>query len=124
MRNMLYIFIIGVLSGVLGTNIYYFRQNRIQSRCITELESELASRQQEFEECNSRLTEVSNELENNNKRAEQFAAKMGEQLERDLSTVKDTASLLRILRTQLQELKDFYSNNNTNIDSGGNINRE
>lgn len=124
MRNMFCIFIIGILSGVLGANIYYHRQNRIQSRCITELESELARRQQELKECNSRLAEVSNELADNNKRAEQFVIKMGEQLERDLSTVKDTASLLRVLRTQLQELKIFYSNNNTDINGSGNIDRE
>ena len=124
MRNMFYIFIIGILSGILGTNIYYHRQNRIQYERITELESELTIRQQELEEYNSRFAEITTELENNNKRAEQFVNSMGEQLDRDLATVKDTAGLLRILRTQLQELKNFYSRNNSNIIGSGNANRE
>lgn len=124
MRNMFYIFIIGILSGILGTNIYYHRQNRIQYERITELESELTIRQQELKEYNSRFAEVTTELENNNKRAEQFVNSMGEQLDRDLATVKDTAGLLRILRTQLQELKNFYSRGNSNIISSGNANRE
>ena len=121
---MFYIFIIGILSGILGTNIYYHRQNRIQYERITELESELTIRQQELKEYNSRFAEVTTELENNNKRAEQFVNSMGEQLDRDLATVKDTAGLLRILRTQLQELKNFYSRGNSNIISSGNANRE
>lgn len=124
MRNMFYIFIIGILSGILGTNIYYHRQNRIQYERITELESELTIRQQELKEYNSRFTEITTELENNNKRAEQFVNSMGEQLDRDLATVKDTAGLLRILRTQLQELKNFYSRNNSNVISSGNANRK
>ena len=124
MHNMFYIFIIGILSGILGTNIYYHRQNRIQYERITELESELTIRQQELEEYNSRFAEITTELENNNKRAEQFVNSMGEQLDRDLATVKDTAGLLRILRTQLQELKNFYSRNNSNIIGSGNANRE
>lgn len=124
MRNMFYIFIIGILSGILGTNIYYHRQNRIQYERITELESELTIRQQELEEYNSRFAEITTELENNNKRAEQFVNSMGEQLDRDLATVKDTAGLLRILRTQLQELKNFYSRGNSNIIGSGNANRE
>lgn len=124
MRNMFYIFIIGILSGILGTNIYYHRQNRIQYGRITELESELTIRQQEFEECNFRLAEVTDELESNNRRAEQFANSMGEQLDRDLATVKDTAGLLRILRTQLQELKDFYSCDNSNVMGSGDANRK
>lgn len=124
MRNMFYIFIIGILSGILGTNIYYHRQNRIQYERITELESELTIRQQELKEYNSRFAEITTELENNNKRAEQFVNSMGEQLDRDLATVKDTAGLLRILRTQLQELKNFYSRGNSNIISSGNANRE
>ena len=124
MRNMFYIFIIGILSGILGTNIYYHRQNRIQHERITELESELTIRQQELKEYNSRFAEITTELENNNKRAEQFVNSMGEQLDRDLATVKDTAGLLRILRTQLQELKNFYSRGNSNIISSGNANRE
>lgn len=118
------IFIIGILSGILGANIYYHRQNRIQSGRITELESELTIRQQEFEECNLRLTDVTNELEDNNRRAEQFVNSMGEQLDRDLATVKDTAGLLRVLRTQVQRLKDFYTNNNIDINSGRYVNRE
>lgn len=124
MHNMFYIFIIGILSGILGTNIYYHRQNRIQYERITELESELTIRQQELKEYNSRFTEITTELENNNKRAEQFVNSMGEQLDRDLATVKDTAGLLRILRTQLQELKNFYSRGNSNIIGSGNANRE
>lgn len=124
MHNMFYIFIIGILSGILGTNIYYHRQNRIQHERITELESELTIRQQELKEYNSRFAEITTELENNNKRAEQFVNSMGEQLDRDLATVKDTAGLLRILRTQLQELKNFYSRGNSNIISSGNANRE
>lgn len=124
MRNMFYIFIIGILSGILGTNIYYHRQNRIQYERITELESELTIRQQELEEYNSRFAEITTELEDNNKRAEQFVNSMGEQLDRDLATVKDTAGLLRILRTQLQELKNFYSRGNSNIIGSGNANRE
>lgn len=124
MRNMFYIFIIGILSGILGTNIYYHRQNRIQYERITELESELTIRQQELKEYNSRFAEITTELENNNKRAEQFVNSMGEQLDRDLATVKDTAGLLRILRTQLQELKNFYSRGNSNIIGGGNANRK
>lgn len=124
MHNMFYIFIIGILSGILGTNIYYHRQNRIQYERITELESELTIRQQELEEYNSRFAEITTELENNNKRAEQFVNSMGEQLDRDLATVKDTAGLLRILRTQLQELKNFYSRGNSNIIGSGNANRE
>ena len=124
MHNMFYIFIIGILSGILGTNIYYHRQNRIQYERITELESELTIRQQELKEYNSRFAEITTELENNNKRAEQFVNSMGEQLDRDLATVKDTAGLLRILRTQLQELKNFYSRNNSNVISSGNANRE
>ena len=124
MHNMFYIFIIGILSGILGTNIYYHRQNRIQYERITELESELTIRQQELKEYNSRFAEITTELENNNKRAEQFVNSMGEQLDRDLATVKDTAGLLRILRTQLQELKNFYSRNNSNIIGSGNANRE
>ncbi len=124
MRNMFYIFIIGILSGILGTNIYYHRQNRIQHERITELESELTIRQQELKEYNSRFAEITTELENNNKRAEQFVNSMGEQLDRDLATVKDTAGLLRILRTQLQELKNFYSRGNSNIIGSGNANRE
>ena len=124
MRNMFYIFIIGILSGILGTNIYYYRQNRIQYERITELESELTIRQQELKEYNSRFAEITTELENNNKRAEQFVNSMGEQLDRDLATVKDTAGLLRILRTQLQELKNFYSRGNSNIIGSGNANRE
>lgn len=121
---MFYVFIIGILSGILGTNIYYHRQNRIQYGRITELESELTIRQQEFEECNFRLAEVTDELESNNRRAEQFANSMGEQLDRDLATVKDTAGLLRILRTQLQELKDFYSCDNSNVIGSGDTNRK
>lgn len=124
MHNMFYIFIIGILSGILGTNIYYHRQNRIQHERITELESELTIRQQELKEYNSRFAEITTELENNNKRAEQFVNSMGEQLDRDLATVKDTAGLLRILRTQLQELKNFYSRGNSNIIGSGNANRE
>lgn len=124
MHNMFYIFIIGILSGILGTNIYYHRQNRIQHERITELESELTIRQQELKEYNSRFAEITTELENNNKRAEQFVNSMGEQLDRDLATVKDTAGLLRILRTQLQELKNFYSCGNSNIIGSGNANRE
>lgn len=124
MHNMFYIFIIGILSGILGTNIYYHRQNRIQYERITELESELTIRQQELKEYNSRFAEITTELENNNKRAEQFVNSMGEQLDRDLATVKDTAGLLRILRTQLQELKNFYSCGNSNIIGSGNANRE
>lgn len=124
MRNMFYIFIIGILSGILGTNIYYHRQNRIQYERITELESELTIRQQELEEYNSRFAEITTELENNNKRAEQFVNSMGEQLDRDLATVKDTAGLLRILRTQLQELKNFYSRGNSNVIGSGNANRK
>lgn len=124
MRNMFYIFIIGILSGILGTNIYYHRQNRIQYERITELESELTIRQQELKEYNSRFAEITTELENNNKRAEQFVNSMGEQLDRDLATVKDTAGFLRILRTQLQELKNFYSRGNSNIIGSGNANRE
>lgn len=124
MRNMFYIFIIGILSGILGTNIYYHRQNRIQYERITELESELTIRQQELKEYNSRFAEITTELENNNKRAEQFVNSMGEQLDRDLATVKDTAGLLRILRTQLQELKNFYSRNNSNVIGSGNANRK
>lgn len=124
MHNMFYIFIIGILSGILGTNIYYHRQNRIQYERITELESELTIRQQELKEYNSRFAEITTELENNNKRAEQFVNSMGEQLDRDLATVKDTAGLLRILRTQLQELKNFYSRGNSNIIGSGNANRE
>lgn len=124
MRNMFYIFIIGILSGILGTNIYYHRQNRIQYERITELESELTIRQQELKEYNSRFAEITTELENNNKRAEQFVNSMGEQLDRDLATVKDTTGLLRILRTQLQELKNFYSRGNSNIIGSGNANRE
>ena len=124
MHNMFYIFIIGILSGILGTNIYYHRQNRIQYERITELESELTIRQQELKEYNSRFAEITTELEDNNKRAEQFVNSMGEQLDRDLATVKDTAGLLRILRTQLQELKNFYSRGNSNIISSGNANRE
>lgn len=124
MHNMFYIFIIGILSGILGTNIYYHRQNRIQHERITELESELTIRQQELKEYNSRFAEITTELENNNKRAEQFVNSMGEQLDRDLATVKDTAGLLRILRTQLQELKNFYSRGNSNIISSGNTNRK
>lgn len=124
MHNMFYIFIIGILSGILGTNIYYHRQNRIQHERITELESELTIRQQELKEYNSRFAEITTELENNNKRAEQFVNSMGEQLDRDLATVKDTAGLLRILRTQLQELKNFYSCGNSNIISSGNTNRK
>lgn len=124
MHNMFYIFIIGILSGILGTNIYYHRQNRIQYERITELESELTIRQQELKEYNSRFAEITTELENNNKRAEQFINSMGEQLDRDLATVKDTAGLLRILRTQLQELKNFYSRSNSNIIGSGNANRE
>lgn len=124
MHNMFYIFIIGILSGILGTNIYYHRQNRIQYERITELESELTIRQQELKEYNSRFAEITTELENNNKRAEQFVNSMGEQLDRDLATVKDTAGLLRILRTQLQELKNFYSRGNSNIIGSGNTNGE
>lgn len=124
MHNMFYIFIIGILSGILGTNIYYHRQNRVQYERITELESELTIRQQELKEYNSRFAEITTELENNNKRAEQFVNSMGEQLDRDLATVKDTAGLLRILRTQLQELKNFYSRGNSNIIGSGNANRE
>lgn len=124
MHNMFYIFIIGILSGILGTNIYYHRQNRIQYERITELESELTIRQQELKEYNSRFAEITTELENNNKRAEQFVNSMGEQLDRDLATVKDTAGLLRILRTQLQELKNFYSRNNSNVIGGRDANRE
>lgn len=124
MHNMFYIFIIGILSGILGTNIYYHRQNRIQYERITELESELTIRQQELKEYNSRFAEITTELENNNKRAEQFVNSMGKQLDRDLATVKDTAGLLRILRTQLQELKNFYSRGNSNIIGSGNANRE
>ena len=124
MHNMFYIFIIGILSGILGTNIYYHRQNRIQYERITELESELTIRQQELEEYNSRFAEITTELENNNKRAEQFVNSMGEQLDRDLATVKDTAGLLRILRTQLQELKNFYSRNNSNVIGSRNANRK
>lgn len=124
MHNMFYIFIIGILSGILGTNIYYHRQNRIQYERITELESELTIRQQELKEYNSRFAEITTELENNNKRAEQFVNSMGEQLDRDLATVKDTAGLLRILRTQLQELKNFYSRNNSNVIGSRNANRE
>lgn len=124
MHNMFYIFIIGILSGILGTNIYYHRQNRIQYERITELESELTIRQQELKEYNSRFAEITTELENNNKRAEQFVNSMGEQLDRDLATVKDTAGLLRILRTQLQELKNFYSRNNSNVIGSGNANRK
>lgn len=124
MHNMFYIFIIGILSGILGTNIYYHRQNRIQYERITELESELTIRQQELKEYNSRFAEITTELENNNKRAEQFVNSMGEQLDRDLATVKDTAGLLRILRTQLQELKNFYSRGNSNVIGSGNANRE
>lgn len=124
MRNMFYIFIIGILSGILGTNIYYHRQNRIQYERITELESELTIRQQELEEYNSRFAEITTELENNNKRAEQFVNSMGEQLDRDLATVKDTAGLLRILRTQLQELKNFYSRGNSNVIGSGNADRK
>ena len=124
MHNMFYIFIIGILSGILGTNIYYHRQNRIQYERITELESELTIRQQELEEYNSRFAEITTELENNNKRAEQFVNSMGEQLDRDLATVKDTAGLLRILRTQLQELKNFYSRGNSNVIGSGNANRK
>lgn len=124
MHNMFYIFIIGILSGILGTNVYYHRQNRIQYERITELESELTIRQQELKEYNSRFAEITTELENNNKRAEQFVNSMGEQLDRDLATVKDTAGLLRILRTQLQELKNFYSRGNSNIIGSGNANRE
>lgn len=124
MRNMFYIFIIGILSGILGTNIYYYRQNRIQYERITELESELTIRQQELKEYNSRFAEITTELENNNKRAEQFVNSMGEQLDRDLATVKDTAGLLRILRTQLQELKNFYSRDNSNVIGSGNANRK
>ena len=124
MHNMFYIFIIGILSGILGTNIYYHRQNRIQHERITELESELTIRQQELKEYNSRFAEITTELENNNKRAEQFVNSMGEQLDRDLATVKDTAGLLRILRTQLQELKNFYSRGNSNVIGSGNANRE
>ena len=124
MRNMFYIFIIGILSGILGTNIYYHRQNRIQYERITELESELTIRQQELKEYNSRFAEITTELENNNKRAEQFVNSMGEQLDRDLATVKDTAGLLRILRTQLQELKNFYSRNNSNVIGSRNANRK
>lgn len=124
MHNMFYIFIIGILSGILGTNIYYHRQNRIQHGRITELESELTIRQQELKEYNSRFAEITTELENNNKRAEQFVNSMGEQLDRDLATVKDTAGLLRILRTQLQELKNFYSRNNSNVIGSGNANRK
>lgn len=124
MHNMFYIFIIGILSGILGTNIYYHRQNRIQHERITELESELTIRQQELKEYNSRFAEITTEIENNNKRAEQFVNSMGEQLDRDLATVKDTAGLLRILRTQLQELKNFYSRGNSNIIGSGNANRE
>lgn len=124
MHNMFYIFIIGILSGILGTNIYYHRQNRIQYERITELESELTIRQQELKEYNSRFAEITTEIENNNKRAEQFVNSMGEQLDRDLATVKDTAGLLRILRTQLQELKNFYSRGNSNIIGSGNANRE
>lgn len=124
MHNMFYIFIIGILSGILGTNIYYHRQNRIQYERITELESELTIRQQELKEYNSRFAEITTELENNNKRAEQFVNSMGEQLDRDLATVKDTAGLLRILRTQLQELKNFYSRNNSNVIGSRNANRK
>ena len=124
MHNMFYIFIIGILSGILGTNIYYHRQNRIQYERITELESELTIRQQELKEYNSRFAEITTELENNNKRAEQFINSMGEQLDRDLATVKDTAGLLRILRTQLQELKNFYSRNNSNVIGSRNANRK
>ena len=124
MHNMFYIFIIGILSGILGTNIYYHRQNRIQYERITELESELTIRQQELKEYNSRFAEITTELENNNKRAEQFVNSMGEQLDRDLATVKDTAGLLRILRTQLQELKNFYSRGNSNVIGSGNANRK
>lgn len=124
MHNMFYIFIIGILSGILGTNIYYHRQNRIQYERITELESELTIRQQELKEYNSRFAEITTELENNNKRAEQFVNSMGEQLDRDLATVKDTAGLLRILRTQLQELKNFYSRDNSNVIGSGNANRK
>lgn len=124
MHNMFYIFIIGILSGILGTNIYYHRQNRIQYERITELESELTIRQQELKEYNFRFAEITTELENNNKRAEQFVNSMGEQLDRDLATVKDTAGLLRILRTQLQELKNFYSRNNSNVIGGRDANRE
>lgn len=124
MRNVFYIFIVGILSGILGTNIYYYRQNRIQYKRITELESELTIRQQELKECNSRFTEIAAELENNNKRTERFVNRMGEQLDRDLATVKDTAGLLRILRTQLQELKNFYSRDNSNVINSGDTDRK
>lgn len=124
MRIKFFIFVIGLFSGVMGANIYYHRQNRIQLGRITELESELTSRQQELKECNSRLSEVSTILEDNNRRAEQFVDKMGEQLERDLSTVKDTTGLLRILREQIQELKSFYTCTRDNIISYGDTDRE
>lgn len=103
-------YIICICAGILmGGCFLYFGRCRNQSQRIEELERTASEQEQQLTRLNDRNIELVNRLQEHSDRARELVTSMGEQLDRDHNTLSTTTELIRALRTQMQNLQDYYN---------------
>lgn len=115
-RYVIVLCLVSCIAGCVGTFIFTNRCNRAQSQRIEELERAAEELQSRYDSDNRRLLELG-------ERAREYAEAMGQALERDGRCIEDTTSLVRALRTQMQNLRDFYRDCSSLVSDNGNDNR-
>lgn len=109
-RYVIILCLLCLIAGCVGCLIFTHRRDRAQSQRIEELERAAEDLQSRLDSDNRRLSELG-------ERAREYAEAMGQALERDGRRIEDTTELVRALRTQMQNLRDFYRNCDTSISS-------
>lgn len=101
---------LGVICAILmGTNIYALGRYRDAAATGAELKRQLVEAKRQFKELSRQYDERLTSLENNNRRAKSIVESMGTELQRNDSSIQGTISLVRQLRSKIEDLQNLYS---------------
>lgn len=107
---------LGVICAVLvGADIYALGRYRAATSAGAEYKRQLAETKRQLRELSFQYDERLARIEDNNRRAKSIVESMGTGLQRNDGTIQGTISLVRQLRSKIEDLQNLYSNQ---FDSG------
>lgn len=107
---------LGVICAILvGTDIYALGRYRAATSAGAEYKRQLAETKRQLRELSFQYDERLARIEDNNRRAKSIVESMGTELQRNDGTIQGTISLVRQLRSKIEDLQNLYSNQ---FDSG------
>lgn len=110
--------VLGIICAILvGADIYTLGRYRTAASTGAEYKRQLDETKRQFRELSAQYEERLTSLENNNHRAESIVESMGKELQRNDGTIQGTISLVRQLRSKIEDLQNLYSSQPDSWDS-------